>query len=151
MLVADQAKPLLLWHKNSSGTSQFEKLGFNWAIPKKPKQMGLTIYFFEDPLSPTSGDFRFVTLTLEIQKKASLKHLFEIQKPRPMKIPHEFFSFLNTPGNPTFLIDPWNFHMLFLHCPWKFHVLNSPPALFFFLNSPFQSKVRYSCGREGQF
>ena len=38
-----------------------------------------------------------------------------------------WFLFLNTPGNSTsFLIDPWNFQMLFLQHPWKFHVLNPP-------------------------
>ena len=36
-----------------------------------------------------------------------------LQKPRPMEILHDFF--LITPGNFTsFLIDPWNFYMLFL-------------------------------------
>ena len=47
---------------------------------------------------------------------------FQHQKPTPMEIPHIFF---NTLGISTyFLIDPWNFHMLFLQYPWKFHVLN---------------------------
>ena len=47
---------------------------------------------------------------------------FQGQKPRPMGIPH---IFLNTPGISTyFLIDPWNFHMLFLQYPWKFHILD---------------------------
>ena len=40
----------------------------------------------------------------------------------------------------SFLIDPWNLHMLFLQYPWKFHVLPStppPPSLFgFFLEWP---------------
>ena len=60
---------------------------------------------------------------------------FQDQKSRPIEIPHYFF--LNTPGNSTsFLIDPWNFHVLFLKYPWKFHVLN-PLCLDFFWNSPF--------------
>ena len=62
--------------------------------------------------------------------------------PWPMEIPNEFF--LNTPGNPTsFLIDPWNFDMLFLQYPWIFHVLNhpQPPCLDFFWNSPFIDPV----------
>ena len=51
---------------------------------------------------------------------------FQSQKPRLMEIPHYFF--LNTPGISTsFLVDPWNFHMLFLQDPRKFHVLNPPP------------------------
>ena len=37
-------------------------------------------------------------------------------------IPHDFF--LITSGNSTFLIDPWNFHILFFQYPWKFQVLN---------------------------
>ena len=54
---------------------------------------------------------------------------FQGQKPKPMKIPHEFV--VNTPGNSTsFLIDTWNFHMLFLQYPQKF---NSPLPLPFFL------------------
>ena len=47
-------------------------------------------------------------------------------KSRPIQIPHEFF--LNTHGNSTYVIDPWNFHMLFLQHPWKFqeaHVCKS--------------------------
>ena len=45
---------------------------------------------------------------------------------------HEFF--LNTPGNSTsFLLDPWNFLMLFLQYPWKFRVFNPPPLFGFFL------------------
>ena len=62
--------------------------------------------------------------------------------PWPMEIPNEFF--LNTPGNPTsFLIDPWNFDMLFLQYPWIFHVLNhpQPPCLDFFWNSLFIDPV----------
>ena len=61
---------------------------------------------------------------------------FQDQKPRPMEILHNFF--LNTPGNSTsFLIDPLNFHMLFLQYPQIFHVLNSP-CLDFFWNSPLE-------------
>ena len=45
-----------------------------------------------------------------------------------MEIPYEFF--LNTHGNSTsFLIEHWNFHMLFLQYPWKFHVLTPLPPL----------------------
>ena len=49
-----------------------------------------------------------------------------------MEIPR---FFLIAPRNSTsFLIDPWNFHMLFLpylEYPWKFHVLSlaSTPRL----------------------
>ena len=54
---------------------------------------------------------------------------FQDQKPRSLEIPHEFF--LNTPGNFTsFLVEPWNFHMLFLQYPWKFHDLNPPFGFF---------------------
>ena len=83
---------------------------------KKSKQGGLRMYFSEKP----HRIFRFPCY------------------PWPMEIPNEFL--LNTPGNPTsFLIDPWNFDMLFLQYPWIFHVLNhpEPPCLDFFWNSPF--------------
>ena len=100
---------------------------------KKLKAWRLRMYLFEkkDP-----EIFRFVTLPikipdrtmfhthLEIPQNFVWHHLqFQGQKPRSMEIPHEFFSI--TPRNSTsFLIDPWNFHILFFKHSWKFHVFN---------------------------
>ena len=58
-------------------------------------------------------------------------HLLQISRSKTkdpwMEIPHEFF--LKTPRNSTsFLIHPWDFHMLFLQYSLKFHVLD-PPSL----------------------
>ena len=57
---------------------------------------------------------------------------FQGQKPKPiMEIPHDFI--LITPGNSTsFLIGPWNFHMLILEYLWKFHILSPPVWIFVF-------------------
>ena len=81
---------------------------------------GLRIYFSEK----NPGIFRFVTLALEIPEKT--RHPFSPWKfqgkrtTHGMEIPHELF--LNTPGNSTsFLIDHWNFHMLFQY-PWCLEV-----------------------------
>ena len=86
--------------------------------------------------------FKFVTLPLEILGKTRFHpypwkfcrivcHLLQIPRSKAkdpwMEIPHQFF--LRTPRNSTsFLIHPWNFHMLFLQYSLKFHVLD-PPSL----------------------
>ena len=44
--------------------------------------------------------------------------------------PHKFFFKLQNATS--YLIEPWNLHMLFPHYPWKFHVVN-PPLLRFLL------------------
>ena len=93
------------------------------------------------------GTFRFSTLPSEIPEKTRF-YLSKICKIvwHPLKIPsskpraiHGNFTwiFFNITGNSTyFLIDSWNFHMLFLWCLWKFHVLKS--LLFeIFCNTPF--------------
>ena len=68
---------------------------------------GEVILFEKNP-----GNFRFLTLPLEIP--ASL-----------LEIPQNCVTHLITPGNSTSpLIEPWNFHMLFLQYPWQFHSLN---------------------------
>ena len=103
------------------------------------KQGRLRIYFS----APFLGIFRFVTLPLEISDKTSY-HTWKFcrdvcdtpwrflsQKPRPMEIPH--FFLITTRNSTTFLIDPQNFHKLFLKCPCKFHILNPPFG--FFLHS----------------
>ena len=103
---------------------------------KNPKGDGgeQLIYFSDSPPS-SSCSLRIFSLSFYPQKSraftpaSSAKFCdtpwkFQGQKPRPMKIPLNFF--LNTPGNSTsFLIDPWNFHMLYLTPIWVFF-WNSP-------------------------
>ena len=120
-------KPYIFWLKYLPS----HILGYS----RKKNRGELRIYFSEN----ASGNFRFVTLSLEVLEKTSFHttrfckivwHLLDIQKPRPMEIPHDFF--LDIPENSTsFLIDPWNFHMLFLQYLWKIHVLNHPCLVFF--------------------
>ena len=74
-----------------------------------------------------------------------------------MEIPSTWMFFLSPPQNSTsFLIDPSNFHMLFLQYPWTFHFLHPPPHptptptphfnFSFFWNSPItQFKAAFSC------
>ena len=80
------------------------------------------MYFFE---KKNPEIFRFVTLPIKIPDKTKFHTHLEIpqncvlhpletprSKTRSMKISHDFFFI--TPGNSTsFLIDPWNFHILF--------------------------------------
>ena len=107
------------------------------AIPKKKKKKTgwrvLRIYFSENP----PGIFRFVTtkfwrkfspLAGNSAKLCDTPWIFQHQKPRPIKIPHDLF--LNTPGNSiSLLIGAWgNLHiMLFIQYPWKF--MPSTPLL----------------------
>ena len=97
------------------------KMSAKWAIPEKIQTGGrLKVYFSEKP----PGNFRFVTLPKKIPQKKSFYSgnsrnmcdtpwKLQSQKPRRMEIPHYFF--LNTPGISTFfLIEFWNFHMIFL-------------------------------------
>ena len=106
---------------------------------KNPNSEGLRIYFSES--APRNFQICHFTLRNSGENKpwksaklCDTPWKFQGQNPRPMEIPHQFF--LSTPGNSTsFLIDPWNFHILFFQYPWKFYVLN-PPCFGFFLNSP---------------
>ena len=102
-------------------------------------------------LKKNPRNFRFVTLPVEIPEKTSIhpwkfsKTLsdtpwkFQIQKPRPMEIPHQFL-----------LEHPWKF-CFFFNWPLEFpHFLSSipleipcpqpwaPPCFVYFWNSPFQ-------------
>ena len=97
---------------------------------RKKQRRGLRIYFAEIP----PGNFKFVTLLLEIPEKKSfhpwkfskiLWHTLEIprSKNKTHEIPHKF---LLEQLSASFLIDPWNFNIFFLQYPWKFHFLNRP-------------------------
>ena len=134
---------LMIWACLVSGTLGYSR--------KKQTQVVEDILFWTSP-----GNFKVVTLPLEISKKKSfhpwkfskiLWHTMEIPRSEtkaqvqdPWKSTCAWvFHSLNTPaGNSaSFLIDPaWNFHIFFLQYPWKFHVLN-PTRLFLFWNSPF--------------
>ena len=114
-----------------------EILGWQqWAISEKNT---FRTYFFEN--SPEIFRCHFITGGFKQKKSfilgSSAKWCYNFwkfldQKPRSMEIPHNLF--LITPGNSTFLINTWNFHILFLQYRWKFHVLNRP-CLDFFWNS----------------
>ena len=110
-------------------------------LQQKKQTGGLRIYFSENPL----GNFRFVTLPLEIPEKTSY-HAWKFSKIvwHPLEVPrskskthgNSTSAFPSTPpGNSvSFLIDPWNLHIFFLQYPWKFHVTCPQPLLFgFFL------------------
>ena len=120
----------------------------DWAFPERIQIGGegggrLRIHFFE--ILP----WNFLSCHLEIPEKTNF-HLWKFSKsvwhplenprsnPRPIETPHQFF--LNTEifleFSTSFLIDPWNFHMLFLQYLWKHHALN-PSCLDFLWNSPF--------------
>ena len=91
----------------------------HWAVPEK-KQTGRGHTFLKTCLLEF---FIFFTLPLEIRHKTKLHPWkihkivldplkFQGHKSRPLEIPHYFF--LATLGNFTsFLIKPWEFHMLF--------------------------------------
>ena len=58
-------------------------------------------------------------------------HLFsKLKKSKPLKISHYFF-FITSGDSTSFLMTPWNFHILFFQYPWKFHVLNAPVWIFY--------------------
>ena len=59
----------------------------------------------------------------------------------PWKFPHYFFSRSAFGKSTLFLINRWEFHMLFHWYPWKFHMLN-PPLFVFFWKSPFLRQVK---------
>ena len=97
-------------------------------------------YFSENP----PGNFRFVTLPLEILEKTSFHPWkftkivwyvqlppwkFQGQKPRLTEIPCEFF-FEHPWKFCFFFVDPRNFHIFFLQYPWKFYVFINPPPPF---------------------
>ena len=101
-------------------------------------------YSRKNPNWKTHGFFRFFTLPLEIPGELLLHprkshkivlHPLEIQslKIKTVEIPDDIF--LITPANSTsFLIEPWNFHILLFQYPWKFYVFN-PSCLDFIWNS----------------
>ena len=100
--------------------SIFRHLLLNVLFQKNTNGSNLRTYFFEK--SP--GSFGFVTLPLEILEKVKL-HLwistklcgspwkFQGKKPKPMKIPRDFFL-IAAENSTSFLTDPCNFNMLFL-------------------------------------
>ena len=113
---------------------------------KKSRQGGWGYTFLKNP----PGIFRFVALPLEIPERTSFHHWrFCKIVWHSLKIPR---SKTKTHGNSTwfflehpwkfyfFLIDSWNFGILFLHYPWKFPILNLP-CLEFFWNNPFLEKL----------
>ena len=115
---------------------------------KNPNRRGLRTYVFVK--SP--GICRSVTLPLEIPYKAKL-HPWNSTKSNcvsysyHLEIFHMIF-FLIIPGNSTpFLIDPWNFHILFFLSSTPFppfpHPLPPPvpPCLDLFWNTPVQLSV----------
>ena len=117
----------------------------DWDILEKIQTGGVEDILFLNPLSSNFQIFHF-TFGNSSQNKLSPLEIpqncvitlwkFQGQKPKPMEIPHDFF--LNTFRNSTlFLIEPQNFHMLFLQHYWKCHVLNptSPLCLDFLWNS----------------
>ena len=100
-----------------------------------------TLFWKKNP-----GIFRFITLPLEICEKTSFvpwKFCEMVQHPRNSKVKnqdpwkfHMNFSWTTLEIPLLFLIDPWNFHRLFLQYLSKFYVLNPLPCLDFFWNSP---------------
>ena len=74
------------------------------------------------------GEIMYVTSLLK----------FQGQKPRPLKISHEFFLF-SLGYSTLFLINSWKLCMLFLEYHWKFYIQNNlppPPLCVFFQNGP---------------
>ena len=100
-------------HPSSKGGSRGHAF-----LKKKLEILGLSLYSWKFWRKKTSSP--------EILQNCYKLSKFQAQqKPRPLEISHDFF--LITPENSTsFLIEPWNFYMLFLQYPWKFHVLNLP-------------------------
>ena len=100
-------------------------IGWKWSglFHKKTKQGGLTF------LKKTPGLFRFALLPLEILDKTHhypwkfgkivFSHLSKT-KNRHLEIPHVFFLIILGKFT-SFLIDPWNFCVLFLQYLWKIH------------------------------
>ena len=131
-----------------------QKFKQNWQIglfQEKSEQRGggVRVYFSEPPPPPPPTPMEFLDLSLcprKFQRKQAFTpwkfcrvvwHPLEISGSKT-KSHGKYTSFLYTPGNSTsFLIDPWNFHMLFLQYPWKFHVFNPRHCLDFFWYSPF--------------
>ena len=108
---------------------------------KKFKQRWLSIYFLSE-ISPLTLDFLDLLLhPQKFQRKQAFTPTnsgklsgtpckFQGQNPRAMEIRLEFL--LSTSGDcSSYLIDPWNFQMLFLQYPLKFHILSPlpPPCL----------------------
>ena len=129
----------VMWR--SSGLSQSQNNQAMGYSRENNKQARLRTYFFER----IPWTFRFVTLPMDITKKTKL-HPWKFPKillhtlgiPKHPKTKTQFhMKFLYHPWNSnSFLLDPWNFHMLFLHSILlKFHVLNPHCCFDLFRNS----------------
>ena len=120
-------------------------LNFRMGYSRKKTNRGCLRYTFLKPPPP----LEFLNLLLYPQKfrrKQAFTHgysaklcdtnwKFQVQKLRPMEIPHEFF--LNTTGNSTsFLIDPRISTCSFFNSPGNSMSSTPTPFLDFFWNSP---------------
>ena len=90
-------------------TYKLTSLGYS---RKKIKQVVEDIIFWKNL---NSGENKLSPLKI-LQNCVAPPWKSQVQKPRPMEIPHEFF--FNTPGNSSsFLIESWDFHMPFFQYP----------------------------------